>query len=53
MLLGYRERKGHWPLQKPRAVSEEVQSETSSDKDSEEGKKHAGVASAAVREVPE
>jgi high-affinity iron transporter len=51
-VLGYKERKGHWPLQKPRPGVDEAESDTSSQKQDEE-KKHAGVASSAVREVSE
>ncbi|KAF2469773.1 plasma membrane iron permease [Lindgomyces ingoldianus] len=50
LMLGYKERSGHWPLQKPAAVAEDVQSQ--SDGSSGVGeKKQEGAATSNVREI--
>lgn len=53
LILGYKERTGHYPLQKSK-VNDETHSDTNSAEEVLAGKKdERGVSSAAVREVPE
>jgi high-affinity iron transporter len=52
LVLGYKERAGHWPLRKPSKGAEQVPSERSDSHDREITNKEEGVAaSSAVREV--
>ncbi|KAF2740804.1 plasma membrane iron permease [Polyplosphaeria fusca] len=53
LLAAYQERTGHWPLQRPKASAQEVPSEITSEHETDtEKKKHEGVTSSEVREVP-
>lgn len=52
LVAAYQEKTGHWPLQKPKAVVHEVTSEATSDHEAENEKKHEGVVSSDVREIP-
>jgi high-affinity iron transporter len=53
LVMGYKERTGHFPLQKSK-VSNETHSDTNSAEEVLAGKKtERGASSAAVREVPE
>lgn len=53
LLLGFKERTGHWPLQKPKHAAREVESDRSGSEDQVTTKKQEGIASSDVREVRE
>ncbi|KAF2194872.1 plasma membrane iron permease [Zopfia rhizophila CBS 207.26] len=53
LLLGYKERTGHWPLQKPSQAVNEVESESSSHSGNVIEKKQEAVASSNVHELRE
>lgn len=53
LLLGFKERTGRWPLQKPTVAADEIQSDSSSSHVQSSEKKDAGVVSSAVREIQE